>query len=367
MHGLKAGGEIVALLEQLRVDPLDVDLHPVGEAAMVERFIERFIRVEQADIFADHANRHFPFGVELAIHDVDPAIELGRGRVADAEGAQHFAVQPFGMILFGDGVDALGVARGNDGFGPDIAEQRDLLPLAFGQRMLAAAQQDVGLNAERRQIAHAALGRLGLQLAGGRDIGHQRHMDEDRLAAIQIIMQLANRFHEGQRFDVADRAADFAQNEVQILGIRRRERLDLIGDVRDHLHRRAQIVAAPFALDDRLIDAALRHIVRLARRHAGESLIMAKVEIGFRPVVGHIDFAMLIGAHRARIDVEIGVEFPDSHTETSRLQQRCERSGHQALAKRGDHAAGDENIPRHGRRGLAFRNNKGQARESTRA
>src|SRR3546814_11034001 len=92
---------------------------------------------------------------------------------------------------------------------------------------------------------------------------------------------------------------------------------------------------------------------------------MAKIEVGFRPVVGHIDLAMLIGTHRARIDVEIGIEFPNAHTETSRLQQCCERSGHQALAKRGDHAAGDENIPRHGRRGLAFYKRVGQARESS--
>src|SRR5690606_7930190 len=91
-----------------------------------------------------------------------------------------------------------------------------------------------------------------------------------------------------------------------------------------------------------------------------------EVEVGFRPVVGHIDLAMLIRAHRARIDVEIGTELPDTHTETSRLQQGCKRSGHQALAKRGDHAAGDENIPRHGRGGLAFYKRVGQARESPR-
>ena len=38
--------------------------------------------------------------------------------------------------------------------------QRDLLPLAFGQRMLAAAQQYIGLDAKRGEIAHAALRRL---------------------------------------------------------------------------------------------------------------------------------------------------------------------------------------------------------------
>ena len=64
-------------------------------------------------------------------------------------------------------------------------------------------------------------------------------MDEDRLAAIQIIMQLANRFHEGQRFDVAHGAADLAQDEIVVALVGQRELLDCVGDVRDDLNRRA--------------------------------------------------------------------------------------------------------------------------------
>ena len=36
---------------------------------------------------------------------------------------------------------------------------------------------------------------------------------------------------------------------------------------------------------------------------------MTEVEIGFRAVIGHIDFAVLIGRHRAGVDVEVRVEF----------------------------------------------------------
>jgi len=61
---------------------------------------------------------------------------------------------------------------------------------------------------------------------------------------------------------------------------------------------------------------------------------------------------MLIGRHRARIDIQIGVELADPYLEAARLQQRREAGGHQALAKGGDHAAGDENEPRHGSEGL---------------
>src|SRR3546814_3614215 len=73
---------------------------------------------------------------------------------------------------------------------------------------------------------------------------------------------------------------------------------------------------------------------------------MTKFKVGFRPVVSHINFTMLIGRHRARIDVQIGIELPNAHTITPRLQQCCKASRHKAFAKRGNHAAGDENEPR---------------------
>jgi len=77
--------------------------------------------------------------------------------------------------------------------------------------------------------------------------------------------------------------------------------------VRDHLHGRAQIVAAALALDDVLVDAAGGDVVRLVGRAAGEALVVAEVEIGLGPVVGDEHLAVLIRAHRARIDVEVGI------------------------------------------------------------
>ena len=61
------------------------------------------------------------------------------------------------------------------------------------------------------------LRRLGLQLAGGRDVGHQRQVDVDGVAARQVVAELADGFEEGHRLDVADRAADFADDEVVVV------------------------------------------------------------------------------------------------------------------------------------------------------
>ena len=78
--------------------------------------------------------------------------------------------------------------------------------------------------------------------------------------------------------------------------------------MRDHLHRTAQIIPPAFLGDDFLIDAPRGDIVLLIGRTARETLIMAQIQVGFRTIIGHENLAMLIGAHRARIDIEIGIE-----------------------------------------------------------
>ena len=95
----------------------------------------------------------------------------------------------------------------------------------------------------------------------------------------------------------------------------------------------------------------MRPVVMLSWRvagPAGEALVMAEIEIGFGAVIGDEDLAVLIGRHRARIDIEIGVELAQPHLVAARLQHRAERRGSETLAKRGNHAAGDEDVPRHG-------------------
>ena len=80
----------------------------------------------------------------------------------------------------------------------------------------------------------------------------------------------------------------------------------------------------------------MRPVVMLscaARRIAGEALVMAEVEIGLGAVVGDEHLAVLIGRHRARIDVEIGVELAQADLVAARLQQRAERRGRETLAQ----------------------------------
>ncbi len=56
---------------------------------------------------------------------------------------------------------------------------------------------------------------------------------------------LPDRFEKRQRFDVAHRAADFDDHDIGVHRDFAERRFDFIGDVRDHLHRFAQVIAAP--------------------------------------------------------------------------------------------------------------------------
>jgi hypothetical protein len=123
----------------------------------------------------------------------------------------------------------LASSAGITGFGGHVAEQGDLGALACRQRLLAAADQHIGLHSERGELAHRMLGRLGLELAGGRDERHQSHVHADRIAAAQVVLELANRLDERKRLDVADGAADLAQHEIEIVGLGLGEGLDRVG------------------------------------------------------------------------------------------------------------------------------------------
>ena len=89
-------------------------------------------------------------------------------------------------------------------------------------------------------------------------------MHEQGPAIAKIIAHLTDRLKERQAFDIANRAADFDQNEI--LGrIGLNEFLDRVGNVRNDLHRPAEVIPATFARNHIGINPARSHVVRTAR------------------------------------------------------------------------------------------------------
>jgi hypothetical protein len=152
--------------------------------------------------------------------------------------------------------------------------------------------------------------------------------------ATDIQRELTDRLQKGHRLDVADGAANLGDDHVYIVcGQLADGLLDLVGDVRDDLHGAAAVVAAPLFLDDRHINLAGGEGAVAGQGGVGEAFVVAEVEVGLRAVVQHIDFAVLIGTHRARIDVDVGVELLQPHAQAAPLQQHAHRGAGDALAQ----------------------------------
>ncbi len=164
------------------------------------------------------------------------------------------------------------------------------------------------------------LGRLGLGLAGGSDVGHQRQVHQHGALGAHFDTQLANRLQERLRLDVTHGAAHFHQGHVGIAGALDDATLDLVGDVRNDLDGCAQVIAATLAANHVFIDAAGGEVVVLGHPGADETLVMAQVEVGLGAVVGDEHLTVLERAHGARIDVDVRVQLEHRDLQAPRLQ-----------------------------------------------
>src|SRR5262249_36661386 len=96
----------------------------------------------------------------------------------------------------------------------------------------------------------------------------------------ELVAELANGLEERQPLDVTDRAADFAQHEVEVVVAIANEVLDGVSHMRNDLDGRAEVIAAPLLGENFLIDAAGGDVVVARCRSTGESFVVAEVEVG---------------------------------------------------------------------------------------
>ena len=177
-------------------------------------------------------------------------------------------------------------------------------------------------------------------------------MQEEDVLASDVVAHLPDRLEKGQRLDVTDGAADLGDDDVHVVsGHRADPGLDLVGDVRDHLHGVAEVLPAPFLGDHGGVDLPGGHVGRAVQVAVEEALVVAHVEVGLRAVVGDEDLAVLERVHRARVDVEIGVELLHGDPQSAGAQQVSETGRREALADGGGDAARHEDVLGRLRRG----------------
>ena len=268
------------------------------------------------------------------------------GAGLEAQAAQDLFVEVVLGELDGHFVDGVAhIELLDDALLGDVAEDGQLLKVLGLEAHLGAADEEVGLDADVAQHAHRLLRGLGLELLGGLEVGHVGQVDEERVAGGALQAELAGGLQEGEGLDVAGGAANLGDGDVHLGAVEGTHRtLDFVGDVRDNLDGAAEVAAGTLTGDDRAVDLAAGVVRGLGAGDPGDALVVAQVEVGLGAIVGDEDLAVLIGAHRAGVDVEVGVELLHGHAVAALAQEEGEGGRGDALAQATDDAAGDEDV-----------------------
>ncbi len=173
-----------ALLEVLGLDPIDIDLEPMGESAVVQGLAQAQVGIVEAGVLSDQSDIDLVLGLPDPVEESFPFLHapLSPGKPQELE---DDAVQVLLGEVHRDLVDRLRVLGGHDGFDRDVGEQADLRLEVRRNGPVRAAEEDVRLDPDGPQLLDAVLGRLGLQLARGPDVGHEGQVDEDRIGRAQ--------------------------------------------------------------------------------------------------------------------------------------------------------------------------------------
>ena len=97
-------------------------------------------------------------------------------------------------------------------------------------------------------------------------------------------------------------------------------------------------------VQDGCIDLSRGDVRPLRQIDINEALVVTEIEIRLCAVVSDEHFTVLIGAHRAGINIDVRIELLNRHLDAAVLEQPSERSRRYALAKGRNHAARDEYI-----------------------
>ena len=334
---VRAGAEI-------GLDPAQVHLRAVMEAAGPQRLGDREVGVRQVDVLADQSDADLVVGVVDPLQQFLPLrpVHIVAEQVQAADG---IGIQPLPVQHSRDLVDRRGISTGDHGIEIHIAHRGDLRLHRGGQLAVAAQHDRIGLDADRAQSRHGVLGGLGLQLLRRTDERHQGDVDEEHAVPTHVLTHLASRLEERLGLDIADGPADLGDDDIDIvpcLGAHRG--LDRVGDVRDHLDGVAEILTPAFLRDHRGVDLAGGDVRVRGEALVEEPLVVSDVQIGLGAVLGDEHLTVLERVHGARVHVEIRVELLHRHPQSATAQQHPERRCCQPLAEARDDAAGHEDV-----------------------
>ena len=229
----------------------------------------------------------------------------------------------------------------------DVAEVGDLADDGWiFDLFVRAKHDDIGVYAHALQFLHGVLGGLGLMLARGAQVGHQRDVDVQRVMGTDLAAYLADGLNKGLAFDIACGAAHLGDDHVRIglFAYLIDKVLDFVGNVGDDLHRAAQVFAAAFPAENAGEYLAGGQVGVFVQIFIDKTLVMAQIQVCFSAVLGYIHFAVLDGAHGAGVYVDVGIQLLRRDLEPTVFEQAAQRRRRDALAQTRYHAAGYEDV-----------------------
>ena len=141
------------------------------------------------------------------------------------EQMQDFVIQTFLVVKQRHFIDTLHVDGRNHSIRFDIAEMSDLAFDVRSERVCRAAQQDIRLNTDATKFFDTVLGGFGLEFTRGFHIGHESEVNVSHMLSADIAPELPDGLQEGQALDIANRPADFHDDDIYIRWPPREHRL----------------------------------------------------------------------------------------------------------------------------------------------
>ena len=107
----------------------------------------------------------------------------------------------------------------------------------------------------------------------------------------------------------------------------------------DHLDGFSQIVSPAFLVYDCLVNLTRGHGVVPGGMDAGKPFVVTQIQVCLHTVVGHIALSVLVGIERARVYIDIRVEFLDGYPVTTTLKESSDAGRDNSFSQGGDHAS----------------------------
>ncbi len=108
---------------------------------------------------------------------------------------------------------------------------------------------------------------------------------------------------------------------------------DFVGDVGDELNGGFEVFSVPFVLNDAFEDLALAETVELGKLAVGEAFVVAKIEISLCSIVEDVNFPVLIGRHRAGVDIKVRVKFLKLNLESAMFEEGADGGGGESFSE----------------------------------